>query len=194
MGSPTIYYVRHGQTDWNAELRYQGRQDIALNKTGQAQAHANGRRLAALLGKAEGIDFVTSPLGRARETMEIVRAEMGLDPKAYRIDERLIEASYGTFEGMTLPEMKAKFPEMHRRRQRERWAFAPPRGESHAMVQKRMVPWLETLRADTLICGHGVVGRALRQHILGIDPDEAAAYAFPQDKIFIWRDGSETQL
>jgi len=190
----TIYYVRHGQTDWNAELRYQGRQDIPLNETGRAQAHANGKKLAALLGKAEGIDFVTTPLGRAQETMEIVRAEMGLDPKDYRIDENLIEASYGTFEGMTLPELKAQYPEIHRQRQRDRWGFAPPQGESHAMVQARILPWLETIRSDTLICGHGVVGRALRQHFLGIDPEEAAAWAFPQDRIFIWRDNSETQV
>ena len=194
MTGHTIHFVRHGQTDWNAELRYQGQQDIPLNETGRAQAHANGEKLAALLGKAEGIDFVTSPLGRTRETMEIVRAEMGLDPKAYRVDENLIEASYGVFEGMTLPEMKAKYPDIHRRRQSARWSFAPPEGESHAMVQARILPWLEKIRTDTLIVGHGVVGRALRQHFLGTDPDEMAAWSFPQDRIFIWRDNTERQV
>ncbi|MCG6859549.1 MAG: histidine phosphatase family protein [Salaquimonas sp.] len=194
MAGITLYYVRHGQTDWNAELRFQGRQDIPLNQLGRAQAHDNGRRLAKLLGKAEGIPFVTSPLGRACETMEIIRAEMGLDPEDYRIDDRLIEASYGTFEGLTLPQMKEQFPDIHRQRKQARWAFQPPKGESHAMVLERILVWLDTLETDTLVCGHGVVGRVLRQHFLDIDPDEAAAYPFPQDKVFIWQPGREEQV
>ncbi len=194
MGSPTIYYVRHGQTDWNAELRFQGRQDIPLNATGRAQAHDNGKRLARVLGTAEGIPFLSSPLGRARETMEIIRAEMGLDPEDYRVDERLIEASYGTFEGMTLPEMKQKSPDIHRRRKAARWSFAPPEGESHAMVLERILAWLETIETDSFVCAHGVVGRVLRQYFLDLDPDEAASYVFPQDKVFVWRHGHETLI
>lgn len=193
MGSPTIYYVRHGQTDWNAELRFQGQQDIPLNDTGRGQAHDNGKRLAKLLGNAQGLPFVCSPLGRARETMEILRSEMGLDPGDYRVDDRLIEASYGTFEGMTLPEMKEQFPDLHRHRKEARWTFAPPGGESHAMVLERILVWLETIDADTFVCAHGVVGRVLRRHFLDMDPDEAAAYPFPQDKVFIWRPGHEEQ-
>ena len=126
--------------------------------------------------------------------MEIVRGEMGLDPMGYRVDDRLLEASYGRFEGITLPEMKEKFPDIHRPRKKARWTFTPPDGESHAMVLARILPWLETLTGDTLVSGHGVVGRALRQHFIDIDPDEAAAYVFPQDKVFIWREGSEAQV
>jgi broad specificity phosphatase PhoE len=192
MGRPTIYYVRHGQTDWNAELRFQGQHDIPLNETGENQARENGLRMAALVGDPSRLDFVASPLGRARRTMEIIRTAMGLDPLDYRIDDRLIEASYGTLEGTTLAEFKASDPQNHRRRKRERWTYRPPQGESHAMVLERVLPWLDEIDRDTFVSAHGVIGRVLRQHLIGIEPNEAAAYAFPQDCICVWRDGKET--
>src|SRR5262249_13807186 len=73
----TIYFVRHGETDWNAAKRYQGRRDIPLNATGLAQGRRNGQVLAELIGsRAASLDYVASPLMRARETMEIMRAEI----------------------------------------------------------------------------------------------------------------------
>jgi broad specificity phosphatase PhoE len=173
MPKPTLYYVRHGQTDWNAELRFQGRQDIPLNDTGRAQARENGLRMARLIGDPQKLAFVTSPLGRTRETMEIIRAAMGLDPRDYEIDERLIEASYGLLEGTTLRE------------------FQPPQGESHEMVHKRIREWFNTIERDTVVIGHGVVGRVLRYHLLGLEPDTAAEYIFPQDRIFVWNEEGE---
>ncbi|MCU0790301.1 MAG: histidine phosphatase family protein [Nitratireductor sp.] len=193
MPKPRLYYIRHGQTDWNAELRFQGRQDIALNATGRAQALQNGLKLAGLIANPQDYDFVTSPLGRTRETMEIVRKAMGLDPGGYRIDDRLIEASYGLLEGTTLHEFKAADPASHKQRKRERWNFCPPQGESHAMVHRRIREWYETVNADTIVVGHGVVGRVLRYHLLGLDPDEAAEYIFPQDRVFVW-DGTGEKL
>jgi probable phosphoglycerate mutase len=191
MPQPSLIYVRHGQTDWNAELRFQGQKDIPLNDTGRAQARANGERLAALVAEPARYDFVTSPLSRTRETMEIIRAAMGLDPSAYRIDARLIEASYGLLEGTTLGEFKAADPVAHRLRKKARWSYCPPEGESHEMVHRRILPWLETLTGDTIVIGHGVVGRVLRYHILGLDPDEAAEFVFPQDRVFVWDKAGE---
>ena len=76
----TLYFVRHGETDWNAERRYQGQTDIPLNDRGRAQSRRNGEALRAFLPHIAGADFVASPLGRARETMEILRDTLGLDP------------------------------------------------------------------------------------------------------------------
>ena len=69
-----LYLVRHGETDWNAEGRIQGQRDVPLNARGRAQARRNGEVLRDLLGERAGtIRYLASPLGRTRETMEIIR-------------------------------------------------------------------------------------------------------------------------
>jgi probable phosphoglycerate mutase len=191
MSGPILYFLRHGQTDWNAQLRFQGRKDIPLNATGRAQALANGRRLATLIANPAEFDFLASPLLRARETMEIVREAMGLPAEGYRIDERLIEASYGTLEGQTLAEFKARDPQAHRARKRHRWEFRPPQGESHAMVHVRIAAWHASLSRDSVVVAHGVVGRVLRHHLFGVERDKAADFPFPQDRIFRWSSEGE---
>jgi len=76
----TLYYVRHGETDWNRAQRYQGQRDIPINATGRSQAKANGRLLAAALGDdAAHLDYVASPLKRASETTEDPRGPIKLD-------------------------------------------------------------------------------------------------------------------
>jgi broad specificity phosphatase PhoE len=196
MNGRTILYVRHGETDWNAQLRFQGRKDIDLNDKGREQARAHGRKLARIVSGEEVAAFVTSPLRRTRETMELLRAEMGLPPHGYAIDERLVEASYGELEGLTLQEFKEAQPEAHRRRKLDRWGFTPRGGEDCAAVLARVAPALAQIAAASalgplVIAGHGVVGRVLRQHLLGLDRQEAADFTFPQDRVFIWRDGRE---
>lgn len=191
MSPPAIYYIRHGQTDWNAELRYQGRMDIPLNDKGRAQALRNGRKLKALLEGREDLKFVASPLARARETMEIIRQQLHLPAEGYVVDDRLVEASYGDLEGRTLADFKASNPEVYRKRKLNRWYFQPPGGESQQMVLERVRAWADGLDGDTVVAGHGVVGRVLRHLLVGIEQETAAGFVFPQDRIFIWRDGSE---
>ncbi|HEX2148466.1 MAG TPA: histidine phosphatase family protein, partial [Pseudorhizobium sp.] len=86
-----IYMIRHGQTDWNAEGRLQGQQDIGLNALGRLQATRNGKTLFESAGpKIADFDFVSSPLSRTRETMALLRAAIGLNPEDYRSDDRLV--------------------------------------------------------------------------------------------------------
>jgi probable phosphoglycerate mutase len=102
----TLYFVRHGETDWNRAGRYQGQRDIPLNGTGRAQAARNGRVLAEVLGGGAAVlDYVASPLSRARETMEIMRSELMLPPLDYRTDNRLREIHYGHWEGRLWQEL-----------------------------------------------------------------------------------------
>jgi broad specificity phosphatase PhoE len=106
MPAPTVYYIRHGETAWNAEGRFQGSQDIPLNDLGRRQAAAAGGILADLFardGRSEAsLTFVASPLGRARSTMELVRGVLKLPRDAYALDDRLREIGYGRWEGSTL--------------------------------------------------------------------------------------------
>src|SRR5947199_5145000 len=100
---PVIYYMRHGETDWNVEGRLQGGIDTPLNALGRAQAAQAGRILARLFARegrvAASVAFVASPLQRARHTMDLVRAELGLPPVGYALDDRLREIGYGHWEG-----------------------------------------------------------------------------------------------
>jgi broad specificity phosphatase PhoE len=119
---------------------------------------------------------VSSPLLRARETMEIVRSALGLDPKAYGIDERLAEISYGEWEGFTLAEIQARDPGVLERRERDKWGFTPPGGESYRDVAARVAAWYATVARDTVVAAHGGVARVLMAnfHIL---PEEEATHA-----------------
>src|SRR6266542_617734 len=100
MPPPLLYYIRHGETDWNREGRLQGQRDVPINANGRAQARQSGEILRGLIAREPetALDYVSSPLGRARETMEILRATLGLDPRSYRVDERLTEVSFGRWE------------------------------------------------------------------------------------------------
>ena len=95
MPVPVIYYIRHGETAWNAEGRFQGSRDIPLNDLGRTQAVTAGGILADLMTRngheASALPFVASPLGRARSTMELVRGTMQLPPGEYDVDHRLRE-------------------------------------------------------------------------------------------------------
>jgi len=100
-----FYVLRHGQTDWNVQMRLQGSTDIPLNETGRTQAHVAAKILAG-----EGITrIIASPLSRALETARIVGAASGIEPV---IDQRLIERNFGQFEGMTIDEVHQHREEM----------------------------------------------------------------------------------
>jgi probable phosphoglycerate mutase len=193
MPAPVIYYIRHGETSWNAEGKLQGAQDIALNDLGRKQAVAAGNILVGLFARdgrsKSALSFVASPLIRARATMELVRGELKLPLAGYALDDRLREIGYGQWEGSTLPEMQVADPELFARRQTEKWTVAPPGGESYVAVQARMQDWYASLQADTVAVAHGGTARALMV-ALGIEtPLSAADLTIEQGAVYVFRDG-----
>ena len=96
---PRILFVRHGETDWNVEGRLQGQTDIPLNALGRYQSEDVARRLTKLLGDPANSRWIVSPLGRTRETAEIARRTLGLEPTAYETEDRLKEITFGIWEG-----------------------------------------------------------------------------------------------
>ena len=148
----TIYHIRHGQTDWNAAGRLQGTQDIALNARGRAQADGNGRTLRAhfeAIGRdPASLAWLASPLGRTRETMERVRAGIGLDPTAYTIVPDLREVSFGRFEGLTYAEIERHHPAAWVELSRDKWHFLPPDGESYVMLAARVAAFVAASAGD----------------------------------------------
>ena len=191
MPTPTIYYIRHGETSWNAAGRLQGVQDVPLNDLGRKQAAHAGNILADLFVR-DGRDksslvFVASPLGRARSTMELVRGAMKLTPADYALDDRLREIGYGQWEGSTLAQAQAQDPELFARRQAAKWTVSPPGGESS--VQARMSDWYQDSKTDTVAVAHGGTARALMV-ALGFETPETAADLFiEQGAVYRFGDG-----
>jgi broad specificity phosphatase PhoE len=187
----TLYFVRHGETDWNRAQRYQGHRDIPINATGRAQAKRNGGRLAALLGaRAAALDYVASPLKRASETMRIVRAEMGLNAADFRTDDRLKEINYGTWEGQAWHDIAALDRDGYAARQADLWNWQPRGGESYRMLAERVGAWLAEVAADSVVVAHGGVSRALRALILGLSAEDVMRLEVPQDLILVIEGGS----
>lgn len=163
----TLYFIRHGETDWNVAQRYQGRRDIPLNAKGRAQARRNGQVLADLVGAAAAsLDYVTSPLLRARETMEIVRSQLRLDPAGYRTDARLSEIDYGPWEGRLWAELPQADPAGYAARQADTWGWQPAGGESYRMLSERVALWLADIGRDAVVAAHGGVSKVLRGLVL----------------------------
>jgi broad specificity phosphatase PhoE len=189
---PTVYYIRHGETEWNALGRLQGVQDIPLNELGRSQSVDAGHVLADLLKRdghdALSIDFVASPLGRARQTMELVRGTVGLSLSGYALDDRLREIGYGQWEGSTLAEMQARDPDLFARRQAEKWTVAPPGGETYVAVQARVDDWYRDLKADTVAVAHGGTARALMVALGLKTPDAAADLGIEQGAVYVFGD------
>jgi probable phosphoglycerate mutase len=172
-----IYYLRHGETDWNVEGRLQGQRDIPLNARGRTQSVHCGQILRDLFAREDlkpaSFDFICSPLGRARETMELARAELGLPPQDYRIDERLTEVTFGDWEGYTLAELRNRDPQRVAAREHDKWRFIAPGGESYEQMSWRMRDWYQSLTRDAVVTAHGGTARGLMA-CLGIAKPAAA--------------------
>jgi broad specificity phosphatase PhoE len=180
-----IYLLRHGETEWNATRRFQGRLDSPLTERGVEQAERCGRKLAATLGKVDAI--VASPLGRARQTAAIVHA-LGAYP-AIRWDDRLAEVSLGCWDGLTDVDIDAGWPGLRDGATRYDWYFRSPDGESHAAAAARARDWLDGLQGTVVAVTHGLLSRLIRGVYLGLAREEALSLPVPQDVIWRMADG-----
>jgi probable phosphoglycerate mutase len=164
-----ILLVRHGETTWNREGRYQGRTDIPLSEHGQAQVQRLGDRLRSVPIAAA----IASPLSRAKTTAEAILAGRSL---ALELDAGLLEISHGGWEGKLASEVERDHAEMFGvwRTAPGRDAAAGPDAETLGDVEARAWPVLETLCArlgadDTgLIAAHDAVNRVLLCRVLGL--------------------------
>jgi broad specificity phosphatase PhoE len=193
MPPPVLYYIRHGETDWNVEGRLQGQCDIPINAKGRTQADLCGGILRDLLARdainPASLDFVSSPLGRTRETMDRLRAVLQLDPATYRTDPRLIEVSFGQWEGFTLAELGARFPDAIAARERDKWNFTPPDAESYAATSRRMREWYDTLTRDTVAVAHGGTFRGLLVQLGLASEQEAPFLDVAQGVVYVIQQG-----
>lgn len=156
-----LLLVRHGETDWNRELRVQGHADPSLNETGRRQARALAERLAGVRVDA----IYSSDLARARETAEILAASFDAP---VRFDAALREVDTGNWTGLTRDEILESFPDAHRHD-----------GETREQLAERVVAAIDHMRAahpggHVLVVTHGGPVRAAWRHAGGYELERIA--------------------
>ena len=190
---PELYFIRHGETDWNAEGRYQGSRDIPLNDTGRAQADLNGKLLAQLLtrGHRAPAEFTwhASPLGRTRETMQRVRAAFSEPLPEVGFDPRLVEVSFGVYEGRLHTELSSGEMAIAGERDADFWFFRPPSGESYEDVAQRVSSFARELTGPAIVVAHGGILRILRRLIEDFPAERTVNWFPPQDSVVHFIDG-----
>jgi 2,3-bisphosphoglycerate-dependent phosphoglycerate mutase len=153
-----LLLVRHGETDWNRDQRFQGHADPPLNERGREQARTIAEELAR-----ERLDAVyASDLARARETAEIVAARLGVP---VTVEPALREIDVGEWQGLTWAEIDERDPQARRRWDEQGHGWE--RGESYEQLTERVVAALRRIAADhpgerVLVVGHGGTTRATR--------------------------------
>jgi 2,3-bisphosphoglycerate-dependent phosphoglycerate mutase len=152
----TFTFIRHGETDWNRQQRFQGQIDVPLNALGHEQAARLGQRLRST--PAPDV-FLSSDLLRARETAAPLVQAWGRQPL---LDEGLREQSFGVLEGLDVPTIKREHPDLWARWLEQRADYQMPRGESlqqfHARVMQTVSRWaLQHAGAHILAVTHGGV-------------------------------------
>ncbi|MSO67796.1 MAG: histidine phosphatase family protein [Pseudolabrys sp.] len=194
---PTVYYIRHGETDWNVAGRLQGRRDIPLNERGRTQAAHCGEILRDLFARDRldpaGLDYVSSPLQRACQTMELSRPALGLPAEGYRIEPRLAEIAFGEWEGFTIAQLHMRDPQRIAQREHDKWHFLPPGGESYQMVSARIAEWYEGLTRDTVAIAHGGTARGLIAHLGIAKPAAAPLVDIAQGVVYVFKGGQLTR-
>lgn len=185
---PKICFLRHGQTEWNAERRIQGQLESRLSALGEEHAHQQAALIAPIL--AHGPNCFVSPLGRAQQTAGIALA--GVD---FVTDERLAEAHAGELQGMTMDEVAVVYPEISKANPRHLDLFcAAPCGEGFDSFHARILDFMMDLSAPAVVVAHGLLGQVMRGIVLGLDRQEMAELSNEQGCIYVLEDGSEALL
>ncbi len=178
----TLYLVRHGQTEWNASGRMQGRLDSPLTALGRQQADAHGRTLKAL----GGVDaVVASPLGRTRKTAALVNAHLSAP---LRYDDALMERDCGEWSGLTAEEIAARYPDSWRARGEDPFHHRPPQGENledmGARVRDCLVDLLGGSARRVALVTHGIMSRVIIRHVLDLTPELVVAVRHPNELFY----------
>lgn len=188
---------------WNAEKRAQGHLDSPLTADGREQARIMGQALArelALAGYQAGDVVVrASPLGRVRETLAIAAEAAGLAHDEQSLDPRLREMSWGDWDGLSLPEIEARWPGAIAARRLDHWRYLPPNGENYVMAVERVRPALDDIlgvaaERPVAVFAHGAIGRVLRGLFLGVPDAEVLTMDQPQDAFYRLHGGAATRI
>jgi broad specificity phosphatase PhoE len=181
-----LIYVRHGETDWNAQGLIQGTIDTDLNEKGHAQARAVAALLAQHRSDWSDFQIIVSPQRRARQTAEYIAGTLGRSIDALEPDVR--ELAFGEWEGKPFWELKAS--PVYPADPESRYFWRPVGGESYEDGVARVNAWRATLTRPTLVISHGAVGRCLMGAVAKLGPGELVSLPTPQGKYCRLENGS----
>lgn len=167
---PPIYFIRHGETDWNRQGLIQGWTDTPLNERGHVQARAVAQALLSVPEFSSSFNFVVSPLLRARQTMGYVADVLALEPQHIAVEDAVQELGFGVWEGKPFWELKAS--PIYPAHPDDRYAWRPQDGESYEDGHARINAWLDALDRPTVVVAHGAIGRCLIAEIAGLGRGE----------------------
>jgi alpha-ribazole phosphatase len=178
-----LIIARHGQTEGNKKRLLQGFLDIGLNEEGKKQAEKLAERL-----KNHNIEIMfVSPLKRARQTAEQIKK---FHPKAkVIIDEDLKEINFGIFEGLSKEEIKKKYTRMYEEREKDKFNYRSPEGESIADVEKRAIKMLDKVlktKKDSIIVAHGTLNTLFFKNLMKKSYDEIKKYKYNNTSVSIF--------
>ena len=184
--NPKIWFLRHGQTEWNAEHRLQGQLDSPLTAQGRADAARQAEILEPVL--ATRPQCFASPLGRACLT-----ADIALGGVPYMTDTRLMEVHTGQWQGVFRAEAVAQRQDLADATDLDIYCAAPG-GEGFDRFRSRIATFLDTLTAPSVIVAHGLLGQVLRGLICGLDRAEMGTLPNGQGCVYLLENGAETVL
>jgi len=164
-----IVFLRHGRTDWNDSLRYQGKSDIPLNQEGEEEAGKAAIRLSSYLPDV----VYTSPLQRALQTTRII-SEYFTENPTLRIRQELSEIGFGDWEGRSIRELESESSDVYLRWRADPTSVIPPGGESFEEIQARVQLFISEISAEDssniLVVSHGGIIRTALIALIGMDP------------------------
>ncbi len=180
-----IWFLRHGQTEWNLERRLQGRQDSPLTELGLQQAADQSKLMTPILAGDEGsaLRCVASPQGRAMHT-----AQIALAGRDFETDERLAEVATGEWEGQLRDELPTGG------RNDLMLYTAAPGGEGFDALEARVRGFLDELEGPCVVVSHGLLGKVLRGLVRGLSRDEMDELSNKQGCVYVLENGQETCL
>jgi probable phosphoglycerate mutase len=186
--SAEIYLLRHGETEWNLDGRLQGQRDSALTEAGRRQAQQLGDLLAAHFPDGKLPPFQVSPLGRAQQTANLLRARF-VNMPPYLIEPRLTEVSFGDWEGQTFDDIEEEWADLIDSYDDLDWLFEAPEGEGYDQAEMRVESWLADQSGALIAVTHGLTAQLICSRYLGLARADVAAFTVEHGVIYHLHDG-----
>jgi len=193
---PTIYLIRHGETEWNLEGRYQGQKNSPLTQKGREQARLNALKLQKEIKCFDEVKIFSSPLGRAKDSAFIICDELNINRDRIIFDERIKEFDYGIFEGQLKSFCQTAYAQAFNAREANKWNYQIEGGESYEIVSQRLQPWLDEIKDEktVIVIAHEMINRTLRGLYFDFEQNKTLKLRQPNDLVLLLQKNGERSV